>query len=170
MIPRRLALIAACLSLSACGQDAAKGVGAPSAESHAPGTTLATAPGACAAYPKGAPGVINAFCGGPAKVNVTVDGKAYALAGGTCAGQAGPGTFTLNLGVMGTRELAGPLPDYFGITALPASGAFTGAALLVHVGGRAYAVTSNSGTVSPTGGTFSGVTRGGHKVQGAFSC
>jgi len=158
------------LALAACGPDAAKGVGAASAESHAPGTTLAMVPGSCAAYPKGAPGVINTFCNGPAKVTVNVNGKPHSLTGGTCVANAAARTFTLNLGVLGTRELAGPRPDYIGLTAPTDQGPFSGAALVVNLDGKAYVVRGNSGVVGPTGGTFSGTARHGRKIEGSFSC
>ena len=164
-----LIVLAGATALGAC-HDAAKGVGAQSAESHAPGTTMAVAPGSCAAYPKGAPGVINAFCKGPAKVTVTIDGKPpHSLTGGTC-GRRANGDFTLNLGVLGTRDLAGPRPDYVGLKAPIGQGAFDSGALIVNVDGKSYIVTTNHGAVGPGGGSFAGVTRRGHKVTGACTC
>ena len=154
--------------LAGC-HDAAKGVGAQSAESHAPGTTMGVVPGSCGSYPKGAPGVINTFCNGPAKVTVTIDGKpAHSLSGGAC--NRAEGGLTLNLGVLATRELAGPRPDYVGLKAPVGQGDFDGAALVVNVDGKGYVVPSSRGTVTPTGGSFAGVTRRGHKVQATFTC
>ena len=119
---------------------------------------------------KGAPGVINAFCKGPAKVTVTIDGKPpHSLTGGTC-GRRANGDFTLNLGVLGTRDLAGPRPDYVGLKAPIGQGAFDSGALIVNVDGKSYIVTTNHGAVGPGGGSFAGVTRRGHKVTGAFTC
>ena len=162
-----LALVSA-LAVTAC-HDAAKGVGAQSAESHAPGTTMGVVPGSCGSYPKGAPGVVNTFCNGPAKVTVSIDGKpAHSLAGGTCSrGESG---VALNLGVLGTRELAGPRPDYVGLKAPVGLGDFDGGGLVVNVDGKSYVVTTSRGTVSPTGGSFAGTTRRGHQVQGTFTC
>ena len=157
------------LALAGC-HDAAKGVGAQSAESHAPGTTMAVVPGSCGSYPKGAPGVINTYCSGPAKVTVSVDGKpAHSLTGGACS-QGDGGSFSLNLGVLGTRELAGPRPDYVGLKAPVGQGEFDGGSLVVNVDGKSYMVTAGHGSVGPTGGSFAGATRRGHKVQGSFTC
>ena len=169
LILRTAPIVLACaLALAGC-HDAAKGVGAQSAESHAPGTTMAVVPGSCASYPKGAPGVINAFCKGPAKVTVSIDGKPpHSLTGGTC-GHRSNGDFTLNLGVLGTHDLAGPRPDYVGLKAPVGQGPFESGALVVNVDGKSYIVTTNHGAVGPTG-TFAGVTRRGHKVQGDFTC
>jgi hypothetical protein len=163
------ALSLASVGLAAC-HDAAKGVGAQSAESHAPGTTMAVVPGGCGAYPKGAPGVINTYCNGPAKVTVSIDGQPpHALTGGTCV-LTTSGAFTLNLGVLATRELAGPRPDYVGLKAPIAQGAFDGGGLVVVLGKKIYVVNTNHGVVSPTGGSFAGTTRRGRKVVGSFTC
>ena len=169
-IPRLTSLaILSALTVAGC-HDAAKGVGAQSAESHAPGTTLAVVPGSCGSYPKGAPGVINTFCNGPAKVTVSIDGQPpHSLSGGACSpGDAG--SLTLNLGVLATRELAGPRPDYVGLKVPVAQGPFDGASLIVNVGGKSYVVTASHGTLAPAGGSFAGVTRRGHRIQGAFTC
>jgi len=165
--PTSLAILSA-LAITAC-HDAAKGVGAQSAESHAPGTTMGVVPGSCGSYPKGAPGVVNTFCNGPAKVTVRIDGKPpHSLAGGTCS--RGEGGLILNLGVLGTHELAGPRPDYVGLKAPVPAGDFDGAGLVVNVDGKSYVVTTSRGTITPTGGSFAGVTRRSHKVQGTFTC
>ena len=101
-------------------------------------------------------------------MNVSVAGVAHTLNGGVCETQ-GP-MFSLNLGVFSGPDLAGPKPDYVGLTAQAASGPFTNAVLAVNVDGKAYAVTQNSGTVSPTGGTFAGKAMGGEEVSGSFTC
>ena len=103
-------------------------------------------------------------------MTVSVDGKPpHSLTGGTC-GHGPTGDFTLNLGVLGTRELAGPRPEYIGLKAQVPQGAFDGASLVVNIDGKSYVVTASHGAVSPTGGSFAGVTRRGHKIQGAFTC
>ena len=156
------------LTVAAC-HDAARGVGAQSAESHAPGTTMGVVPGSCGSYPKGAPGVVNTFCNGPAKVTVSIDGKPpHGLAGGTCS--RGEGGLTLNLGVLGTRELAGPRPDYVGLKAPVGLGDFDGAGLVINVDGKSYVVPTSRGTITSTGGSFAGTTRRSHQVQGTFTC
>ena len=162
------AVLALALSLAACGRQEAK-TGASSAESHAPGTTLATTAGACGAYTPGTPGVIRTFCTGPATVKAFVAGKEYDLSGGTCAVEAG--IFSVNLGVVSTPELGGPKPDYFGLTVPAGGGHFTNAALTLTVGGKSYALTSNSGDASTTGGTFTGAAFGDPApVTGSFTC
>ena len=143
--------------------------GAPSAESHAPGTTTAAVAGSCTEYPKGAPGVINTFCDGTATVNLTVGAKAYALRGGTCSADASH--FTLNLGVVASGELAGPKPDYVGLTVQGPQGPFSNAVLIVVVDGKAYSPAPNSGDVGPSGGHFEGETvADGTKVSASFTC
>ncbi len=139
-----------------------------SAESHAPGTTLARTPAACQAYPAGAPGVIRTFCNGPAKVNLTVAGVTHPLAGGVC--RPSDGAFNLDLGVVSGPDLAGPKPDHVGLTAPVAAGAFNGATLAVTVDGKAYAVRRNDGQVSPAGGSFEGVADSGEVIKADFTC
>ncbi len=142
---------------------------ATSAESHAPGTTTASIPAACAAYPPGSPGVVRSFCSGPAVVKLTINGKDHILKGGTCSTDGG--RFTLNLGIVAGPGLAGPKPDYVGLTANVGSGPFTDAALNVHYAGKAYALTHNTGQVAPSGGNFTGTGRRGRsKVSGTFTC
>ncbi|MDR3509375.1 MAG: hypothetical protein P4L64_15895 [Caulobacteraceae bacterium] len=142
---------------------------AVSAESHAPGTTLASTPAACAAYPVGAAGVVRTFCDGTAKVKLTVNGVDHLLTGGACSTTGG--VFSLNLGVVAGPGLAGPKPDYVGLTTQVAAGPFTDAVLTVNIGGKGYVLTQNSGEVSPTGGTFQGVARHkGPKISATFTC
>ncbi len=90
------------------------------------------------------------------------------MSGGTCATQGGQ--FALNLGVIAGPELAGPKPDYVGLAAQTPSGAFTNAVLAIDVDGKSYAMPQNSGTVSASGGSFSGKAFGGEDVSGAFTC
>jgi hypothetical protein len=162
------AWLAACVVLAACTSKESK-TGAASAESHAPGTTTALIAGPCAAYPKGSPGVINAFCDGPATVNLTVGDKSYALRGGTCVTQAN--LFSLNLGVVAGADLAGPKPDYVGLTVAAPQGPFTNGVLMVVIDGKAYPLIENSGEVGPAGGRFEGVAAtSGARISGSFAC
>ncbi|QUD88621.1 hypothetical protein [Phenylobacterium montanum] len=143
--------------------------GAASAESHAPGTTLAQIPAACAAYPAGSPGVVRTFCSGPAVVKLTINGAEHVLKGGSC--ETSGNIFSLNLGVVAGPGLAGPAPDYVGLTVNAPPGPFNDAALSVHYGGKAYLLPHNTGQATPAGGEFSGVTRKGHaKVSAVFTC
>lgn len=143
--------------------------GASSADSHAPGTTTATVPAACSQYPPGAPGVVRTFCDGPAAVKLTVGATPYTLTGGTCSTEGG--TFVLNLGVVAGPGLAGPKPDYVGLSAPLTSGHFTDATMAVTVAGKTYALTDNSGELTATGGRFTGTALGGGEtVTGIFTC
>jgi hypothetical protein len=154
------ALAAACAGLGACGQKAA----AP-----APSTPGAQASGGCAAYKAGENGIIRTFCDGPAKVTVTVDGKPFNLTGGECSFEAGMAA--LNVGVVSGSPAPSPLPDYVGLTAMKGYGAFTDAALPMHLGGQDFIVKPNSGTFSAQGGTFEGTVFGsGKTVSGSFTC
>jgi hypothetical protein len=166
---RSLAVVAACaLALAGCWREEAK-TGASSAESHAPGTTLAAAPGSCASYVAGTPGVVRTFCDGPAVVKVRVGSVDHTLKGGTCAVTAG--MFTLNLGVVSSPDLGGPKPDYVGLTVPVTNGPFSNAVLSVTLKGKGYALTGNSGTLNGGSGTFEGTSAGGDtKVSGAFTC
>ena len=158
----------ALLLLAGCHAPKPKG-STTSAESHAPGTTMATVPAACAAYPPGSPGVVRKFCDGPAVVRLTIDGAEHVLKGGTCS--ANGGGFSLNLGIVAGPGLAGPKPDYVSLTAATTAGPFTDAALTVRYAGKAYVLPHNSGQIGPAGGDFSGVSRKGrHKVSAAFTC
>jgi hypothetical protein len=164
--PRLSALaLAAVLPLAACGGHKTR---ASSADSHAPGTTTARVPANCAKYPQGAPGVIRTFCDGPAVVTVTIGGAAHTLNGGSC--ETTGGVFALNLGVVAGPDLAGPKPDYVGLSTQTTAGPFTNAVLAVNVDGKAYAVTQNSGTLAPTGGSFAGKALTGEDISGTFTC
>ena len=162
------AVVVVAILLAGCGQREARS-GANSAESHAPGTTLATTAGPCASYVQGTPGVVNTFCSGPATVKAFVSGKEYDLTGGACSTSAG--LFSVNLGVVSTADLGGPKPDYFGLSVPSGSAHFTNATLVLTVGGKAYALTSNSGDFTPAGGTFTGAAAGDPApVTGSFTC
>jgi hypothetical protein len=101
-------------------------------------------------------------------VKLTVAGAPYTLTGGTC--DVSSGQFTLNLGVVAGPDLAGPKPDYVGLTTSTASGAFSNAVLAVDVDGKGYAVMQNSGSAAMTGGAFTGKAPGGEQIDGTFTC
>jgi len=166
---RTIAALSACaLALGACGRNEAKS-GASSADSHAPGTTLASAPGSCGSYAAGTPGVIRTFCTGAAVAKVNVGGTDYTVKGGTCETQ-GP-MFSLNIGVVAGPDLGGPKPDYVGLTTNGNTGHFDNAILTVTLGGKGYALTSSTADITPAGGTFQGTAFGdGTKVTGSFTC
>ena len=159
-------LLAGLAPLAACHP---KKTGASSAESHAPGTTTASVPAACAQYPTGAPGVIRTYCDGPAVVKLTIGGVARTLTGGSCSTDGG--VFVLNLGVVAGPDLAGPKPDYVGLSAPITTGHFTNATLALNIDGKPYALTENSGEVTPAGGSFAGkALDGGQTISGTFTC
>lgn len=163
---RGVALLTMLAVLSACRPRTDR---ASSAESHAPGTTTATVPADCAMYPPGAPGVVRTVCDGPAKVTVTVAGVTRSLSGGLCSRSAD--AFRLELGVVAGAGLAGPRPDYVGVTVAGGDGPFRDAVIAVSIGGRSYALARNDGEITPTGGRFSGrAIDGGAAVEGAFTC
>ncbi len=142
--------------------------GASSADSHAPGTTMATVAADCSKYPAGSAGVIRTFCDGPAVVKLSVGAAAYTLTGGSCSTTGN--VFTLNLGVASGPGLAGPKPDYIGLTANTANGPFTNAVLSINAGGKGYAVTQNDGEVAANGGSFTGKAITGETISGTFTC
>jgi hypothetical protein len=141
--------------------------GAVSADSHAPGTTLATTAAACGASPPGAAGVVRANCTGSAKVNVWINGVEHSLKGGDCAKP--DGLFHLDLGVVAGPGLAGPKPDRFSLTTPVTQGPFTSARLVITVDGKAHHVSPNSGLITPTGGSFEGAADG-QAIKGDFTC
>lgn len=164
----RLAVLALVVltPLAACQP---KKTGASSAESHAPGTTTASVPATCGQYPAGAPGVIRTYCDGPAVVKLTINGASRTLTGGSCSTDGG--VFALNLGVVAGPDLAGPKPDYVGLSVPATTGHFTNATLALNVDGKPYALTENSGDVTPAGGAFTGKSfDGGQTISGSFTC
>ena len=161
----RLLALSALVALGGCH---AHKTGASSADSHAPGTTTATVAADCGKYPTGSEGVIRTFCDGPAVVKLSVAGVAHTLSGGSC--QITGNVFTLNLGVVAGPDLAGPKPDYIGMTAETANGPFTNAVLAVNVGGKGYAVTQNSGEIAARSGSFTGKAITGEAISGTFTC
>ena len=103
-------------------------------------------------------------------VKLTVAGVDHTLTGGSC--QPTAATFALNLGVVAGPDLAGPKPDYVGLTAPVANGPFSNGVLAVDIDGKGYAIVPNSGSVSPTGGSFTGkaMGAGGPDISGTFTC
>ena len=122
----------------------------------------------CAAYPPGAAGVVRTYCSGRATVTLTLAGVPHPLGGGLCAG--GPGGFSLNLGVVSGPDLAGPKPDYVGLSVPTASGPFTGAPLTLVIDGKSYRGVRVDGQLGPGGGSFQGLTAKHKPVSGQFIC
>jgi hypothetical protein len=157
---------ASVLALGACRQEGKSG--ADSAESHAPGTTLAKTAAPCAAYAPGTPGVMGSVCNGPAVVKVHVKSGDYVLKGGTCS--SGAAGFKLTLGVEAGPELGGPAPDHVSFHTPVASGAFSGARISLSAGGKPYVLHGASGQITGTAGSFDGSTTHGTHVTGSFNC
>jgi hypothetical protein len=116
--------------------------------------------------------VIRTFCDGPGAVSVTLGGESHTLKGGSCE-QTGT-MFSFNAGVVTGIGAKPPFADYVGLT-VQGSGAFSNAVLPIHLGGKAYLVNPNSGTIGAKGGSFSGTARpiaGGPEVPitGTFAC
>ena len=163
-----LTVTACALLLGGCWRVESQ-TGANSADSHAPGTTLAKTPGPCRAYAAGTPGVERSYCNGPAVVKVTIGSRDHQLTGGSC--RTVGGMFVLNLGVVSGPDLGGPKPDYVGLTVPTTTGAFNNAVISVILDGKAYALAGNSGTLAPNGGTFQGAAAAdGTPVSGSFTC
>ena len=163
-----MAVGALLIGVAGCHPPKPKG-SATSAESHAPGTTMASTPAACTAYPAGSPGVLHSYCDGSAVVKLTIDGTDHLLKGGTCS--AAGGQFTLNLGVVAGPGLAGPKPDYVGLTTQVAAGPFSDAVIKVNFGGKGYTLQHNTGQIIPNGGDFNGTGRHGRpKISATFTC
>lgn len=167
MAPRHAVIAVCCLIVSilaACkGSDSKSGAAPP-----ATATAQASGPTSCEGYTKGRAGVINVFCGGPAKATVTLGGASFTLNGGYCIHNV---TFiSINVGVLVGPDFHGDLPDYFGLVLKPAPGAFNNASATIDTGGAPHAVTL-SGTLDKTmsGGKFTG-RDGGTSVSGSFRC
>ncbi|MBV9509076.1 MAG: hypothetical protein JO303_02195 [Caulobacteraceae bacterium] len=164
---RCLTLLTSVLALAACGRPESE-TGANSADSHAPGTTLAKKPGPCSVYAPGTPGVERSYCNGPATVRLTVDRTTRLLKGGSCGTTSG--MFALNLGVVSGPDLGGPKPDYVGLTTPGGASAFSNAVISITVGGKSYALTTDSGSLTVTGGAFQGAASDGTAISGVFTC
>jgi len=162
---RWLGVALLCLAAAACARRSHSS--AISADSHAPGTTLAKVAADCAAYPPGQAGVLRAYCDGSAKVLVTVNGVDHPLKGGVCS-TAG-GQFHLDLGVVAGPDLAGPKPDHVGLSAPAAPGAFSNAALSVTLDGKTYDLAQASGELTATGGDIQ-TAPGGPAIKVSFTC
>jgi hypothetical protein len=161
-----LVLVTAALALGACSKGGAGGGGGAQRAATAAGIG-----GGCSGYQAGSNGVIRTFCDGPGAVTVTLNGASRTLKGGSCE-QAGP-MFSFNLGVVTGAGAPKPYPDYVGLTAQGA-GKFSNAVLVLHLDGKSYLVSPNTGEADAKGGSFSGVARtaGAPDVQvsGTFTC
>jgi hypothetical protein len=157
-------MILGAAALGGCGKGAPAGGQA--------GSVAGAQDSGCSSYKAGVDGVIRTFCDGPGAVTLTYGGKSRTLKGGACE-QSGP-MFAFNAGVVTGIGAKAPYPDYVGLTT-QGMGAFSNAILPIHIDGKAYRVTPNSGQAGAKGGSFSGTahpTDGGPDidVNGTFTC
>jgi hypothetical protein len=151
-------------ALAACGGSDSKPTPAASPTS----SVGAGAPTSCNGFTKGHGGVINVFCGGPAKATGTIGGTSFSLEGGSCVQSI---TFmSINVGVLVGPDFTGTPPDYFGLVLKPAPGPFNNASATIDAVGSPHAVTL-SGTLDGDlkGGKFNG-SDGSIQVSGTFRC
>jgi hypothetical protein len=150
--------------LAACGGSKTK-AGNPAAPTASATTS---APTTCDGYTKGKGGVINVFCGGPAKATGMIGGSSFVFKGGSCV--QNPTFLSINVGVLVGPDFTGAPPDYFGMVVTPSAGSFNDASATIDAIGNPHALTL-SGTLDGDmkGGRFSG-TDGSIQVTGSFSC
>ena len=151
-------------ALAACGSSESK----PKLSSMPTTTAQAAGPTTCNGYTKGKAGVINVFCGGPAKATGSIGSDEFVLNGGSCVQGA---TFvSVNVGVLVGPDFPGTPPDYFGIVLKPIAGPFTNASATIDAIGTPHAVTL-VGTLDNDmkSGKFSG-TDGSLPISGSFNC
>jgi len=126
----------------------------------------------CDGYTAGEDDVIRTFCGGSAKVELTVGGDDYTLSGGECATQGG--YFSVNIGVVTGADYTGSKPDYFGSNMPEANGDYGDgdqAFATFAVDGTSYSVPNTTGTHDDQRATFSGkTTDGAIEVTGTVTC
>jgi hypothetical protein len=122
----------------------------------------------CSSYHAGSKGVTQTFCTGKAVVKITVGTATTTIKGGTCA--VSGAFFTVNAGVVVGLTFKGTKPNYFGMDAPQASGAFSNATLAYVVGGTSGLLTKNSGDTNHKTGTFTGTDLSGNAVSGTFTC
>lgn len=159
----------AAVTLAGCNKGGGAGASGAAPATGAAGTPAANA---CSGYTAGSNGVIRTFCDGPGVLTIVLGGASHTLRGGACDA-TGP-MYSFNVGVvtgMGAHE---PYPDYVGLTS-PKPGPFQNAVIAIHLDGKAYRVTSNTGAADVKGGTFTGTAHpvaGGPDVQvyGSFTC
>jgi len=160
------------LVMTVCGLAAACGKGGEGAGKAGSDAAASAGSAGCSAYHAGAGGVVRAFCNGPAKVTVTLDGKTRTLTGGEC--ETTP-VFNLNLGVVVGPEAPKPLPDYFGVAKLGTGDTLgDGDVLTMRLDGKSYFFRHKTGAASTKGGHISaeGMQSGGGpvKLEADYTC
>jgi hypothetical protein len=153
------------LAMSLGALSTAAVVGAPAAGAKS---------GGLSSCPKSGQGVVRGFCGGPAKVTVTVGTKTYQLNHGTCVFSGG--YYSINAGTVVSSGHKGKKPDYVGMDLPSHSGAFTNALIEVTVAGKGNFVSPDTGTLAANmkSGAFTGQASGPGQptvnVNGKFTC
>ena len=167
-----LALVSVLFALTACGSGGSDS-GGQGVDGEKPADVEKTDEAeSCDGYTAGEDDVIRTFCGGSAKVDLTVGGDEYTLTGGECATQGG--YFAVNIGVVTGPDFSGTRPDYFGSNMPEADGDFGDgdqAFATVAVDGTEYSVPNTTGSHDADGATFEGTTTdGGIEVTGTVTC
>lgn len=168
-----LAVLAATFALTACGsdKDASKPEEGVNGEESTKQEETDQAE-SCDGYTAGEDDVIRTFCGGSAKVDLTVGGDDYSLSGGECATTGG--YFSVNIGVVTGPDFSGTKPDYFGSNMPEADGDYgeaDQAFATFAVDGQEYSVPTTTGTHDADSATFSGTTTDGDiEVTGTITC
>lgn len=139
-----------------------------SASAGSPGASAACKPGVQKLDGK----TVYRFCG-PAKANVTVDGRKYSFKGGRCKVDRKAQLYLVDIGIA-TKPPARPTAQYFEVRAKKLSDGVssTGAVSFV-VGGRPYTIVPNTVKISGkmTRGTFRGGILGpGARASGSWTC
>lgn len=173
-----LAVLAATFALTACGSSAGDNADTPAAKDTGTDGEKSKSQeetdkaDSCDGYTPGEDDVIQTFCDGSAKVELTVGGDDYTLTGGECATQGG--YFAVNIGVVTGPDFSGAKPDYFGSNMPEADGDFGDgdqAFATFAVDGTEYSVPNTTGSHDADGATFSGkTTDGGIEVTGTVTC
>jgi hypothetical protein len=122
----------------------------------------------CSSFQPGKKGVTQTFCTGKGVITLTVAGTTTIIKGGSCT-LSGP-YFAVNAGVVVGLSFKGTKPNYFGLDASKAPGAFTNATIAYTVGGKGGFLTKNTGTTNHKTGTFAGTDLAGNAVSGSFTC
>jgi hypothetical protein len=173
------ALVAVLFTLAACGgegSDRSDGTAANSNKGvdgeESKADEQKDEAGSCDGYTAGKDEVIRTFCGGSAKVDLTVGGDDYTLSGGECATQGG--YFSVNIGVVTGGDFTGAKPDYFGSNMPEANGKYGDgdqAFATFAVDGTSYSVPHTTGSHDGDGATFAGkTTDGAIEVTGTITC
>jgi hypothetical protein len=122
----------------------------------------------CSSFHPGSKGVTQTFCTGKAVIKITIGSATTSIKGGTCA--VSGAYFTVNAGVVVGPTFKGTKPNYFGMDASQAPGAFSNATLAYVVAGTSGLLLKNSGVTNHKTGTFTGTDLSGNPVSGSFTC